>query len=239
MIWAAVGHIVGTIGGGLAEATVIERAQKVLASGESEILAVKLTGEHGVCGGTMDIFLEPIQVSTPFLVVGAGHVGLALANLGASLRFRFTLIDDRPEFVEAANACVGVKAILAGPDELGKSIQILPRSAAVVCSRGVDLDGDYLAALLRLELAQKQKFAFFGSLGSATKAAHLKAFLRKQGDLKDELHRVRLPVGLDLGSETPSEIALSILAEAQAVIQGKEPMIGPDGKNYYGSLGPS
>jgi len=237
MICAANGHHFGTVGGGLAEATVIKRACKVLASGESEIFEVHLTGEHGVCGGRMDLFLEPLQVATPFYVVGAGHVGLALAKMGSSLRFRFTLIDDRPEFIAAAKDLPGVSTLLATPDELAGQLRIAPRAAVVVCSRGVDLDGQYLAALLRLEMTQQQRFVFFGSLGSATKAAHLKTYLRDQPNLAAEMKRIRLPVGLDLGVETPAEIALSILAEAQAVVQGKVPIHDDEGRWGFRGLG--
>ncbi|MFT5232935.1 MAG: xanthine dehydrogenase accessory factor [Candidatus Krumholzibacteriia bacterium] len=237
MICTADGQNIGTVGGGLAEATIIERAQEVISSGECAIVEVKLTGEHGVCGGTMSVFLEPIHTSTPFFVIGAGHVGAALANLGSQLRFRFTLVDDRPEFLESAKSMPGVGTILAGPIDLPAKLVIPPRAAVVVCSRGVDLDGQYLAALLRLEIAQGQRFEFFGSLGSSAKAAHLKTFLRGQEDVKAQIERIRLPVGMDLGAETPGEIALSILAEAQAVIQGVQPMPGRDGGSGFRCLG--
>ncbi len=233
MIIHADGSLTGTIGGGASEALVIERAAAVLESGECQTVAINLAGEHGVCGGAMDIFLEPVQRTTPFFVVGAGHVGRAMVAVGRHLGFRFTVIDDRPELLAEAARLPGVHTLAAGPAELGARLSIPRRAAVLVCSRNHKLDAAYLEALLRLEQSGGRQFVYFGSLGSRAKAAKLRQIIGRLPELADRMTEVRLPVGIELGAESPNEIALSILAEALAVLRGVEPLAGPDGVSAY------
>jgi xanthine dehydrogenase accessory factor len=228
------GSLTGTVGGGSAEALVITTAAEVLDTGECRLLPIDLTGTHGVCGGTMEIFLEPVQRAVPFVVIGAGHVGQAVATLGRTLSFRFTLVDDRPALLAAAAAGLpGVRTILADPTTLAEHLSVPRRGAVLVCSRNHKLDAAYLEALLRLELSTGREFQFFGSLGSRAKAARLRHLLSAQPEFASRLPQVRLPVGLALGAESPAEIALSILAEAQAVLRGIAPVQLPDGTLAY------
>ncbi len=227
------GSVTGTIGGGSAEAMVIQRAVDVMASGECQTVSVDLKGSHGVCGGSMEIFLEAVQRANPFLVIGAGHVGQALVTVGRSLRFRFTVVDDRPEYLAQLDSVSGVKTLLATPAELADKLSVPRRGAVLVCSRNHQLDAEYLEALLRLEIAGEREYEFFGSLGSRAKAARLRSMLSKKEDLANRMAAVRLPVGIDIGAETPAEIALSVLAEAQAVLRGIKPVMGPDGTQAF------
>ena len=231
------GSVTGTIGGGTAEALVIASAGEVLADGECRLVPVDLAGEHGVCGGTMEIFLEPVLQATPFVVVGAGHVGQALVALGRTLSFRFTVVDDRPEFLAGVGATPGVTTILAGPAEVAARLEMPRRGAVLVCSRNHELDAGYLEALLRLESTAGRRFVFFGSLGSAAKARKLRRAVGANEELCERLAQVRLPVGIEIGAETPAEIALSVLAEAQATLRGVRPVIGADGSAAWRSRG--
>ncbi len=114
MIVRADGAVTGSIGGGAAEALVIARAADVAASGECLTVPIDLAGEQGVCGGSMEVFLEPVLRTIPFVVVGAGHVGQAMVDVGHHLGFRFTLVDDRREALAAVTS-PGVRSILAAP----------------------------------------------------------------------------------------------------------------------------
>jgi xanthine dehydrogenase accessory factor len=227
------GTLTGTVGGGSAEALVITTANEVLNDGECRLLPIDLAGQHGVCGGSMEIFLEPVQRAVPFVVVGAGHVGQAVAALGRTLRFRFTMVDDRPEILAGSANLPGVRTILAGPNELAGCLPIPRRAGVLVCSRSHQLDAAYLEALLRLEMSEGRQFVFFGSLGSRSKAAKLRKALGAYPELAARLKEVRLPVGIHLGGESPAEIALSILSEAQAVLSGIAPVDLPDGSRAY------
>jgi xanthine dehydrogenase accessory factor len=227
------GSLTGTIGGGSAEALVAERATGVLESGECQMVSIDLAGGHGVCGGSMEVFLEPVQRAAPFVVIGAGHVGQALITLGQTLSFRFTIVDDRPEFLATAGLVPGVQTILASPDELPGLLTVPRRGAVLVCSRNHQLDAGYLEVLLRMELAAERPFTFFGSLGSRAKAAKLRRMIGEFDELAERMKQVRLPVGIEMGAETPAEIALSVLAEAQAVLRGVEPVISPEGARGF------
>ncbi len=226
------GRVAGTVGGGSAEALVVARAAGVRETGQCEMVPIDLAGGHGVCGGTMQVFLEPVLRTAPFVVVGAGHVGRAVVAVGRTLGFRFTVVDDRPAMLAALGEA-GVQTILAGPDAVADALKVPPRAALFVCSRNHTLDGDYLEALIRLEQDQEQEFVFFGSLGSKAKAARLRRRLESVPELAERMGRVRLPVGINIGAETPAEIALSVLAEAQAVLRGVEPVRGSDGRLGY------
>jgi len=229
MIVHADGSVTGTVGGGAAEALIISRAAEVIESGDCQTVAVNLAGEHGVCGGAMDVFLEPVQHAIPFIVVGAGHVGRAIAGVGRALGFRFTLVDDRPEFLAAAESLSGVRMITAGPADLASRLTVPGRAAVLVCSRNHQLDAEYLEALLRMEKSSGREFLFFGALGSRNKATRIRATIGAKPELAARMDQVRLPVGLDIGAESPVEIALSILTEALAVLRGAPFVIGPDG----------
>ena len=231
------GTVTGTVGGGSAEALVIERALAALETGACEMVSIDLAGGHGVCGGSMEIFLEPVQRATPFYVIGAGHVGQALVTLGQTLSFRFTVVDDRPEFLATAALMPGVQTVLASPEELGDRLEVPRRGAVLVCSRNHKLDAGYLEALLRMEMGDERTFSFFGSLGSRAKAAKLRRMISEFPELCDRMKQVRLPVGIEVGAETPAEIALSVLAEAQAVMRGVQPVEGADGSRGFPLLG--
>jgi xanthine dehydrogenase accessory factor len=215
------GSITGSIGGGKAEAVVMAEAARVLADGICRRLELDLAGQLGVCGGKMEVFLEPVLRATPFVVIGAGHVGRALVEMGRSLAFRFTLVDDRPEFLEPLETVPGLNTVAADPDHLGGQIAVDARAAVVIASRNHELDGRYLKVLLEAEAAAGLQFGFLGVLGSRSKAAKLRKSIAQQvPDLAPRLETIQMPVGLDVGSESPPEIALSILAEALAVLRG-------------------
>ena len=215
------GSLTGSVGGGRAEAVVIAEAVKVLGDGCCRRIDLDLAGGLGVCGGQMEVFLEPVVRAVPFLVIGAGHVGRAMVELGRHLSFRFTIVDDRPEFLEPLAGSPGMGTLLAGPVELAEAVTVEPRGAVLLASRTHDLDEEYLKALLRAEISAGQEFGFLGVLGSRSKAARLRQNLNAfSDDFARRMTRVQMPVGLDIGSETPGEIALSVLAEAVAVLRG-------------------
>lgn len=221
MIVHADGSLTGSVGGGAAEARVLAEARAVLADGRCRRLVLDLAGGLGVCGGSMEVFLEPVLRGVPFLVIGAGHVGRALLELGRTLPLRLLVIDDRSEFLADLAGRPGVSTLQADPAALEAGLEIPEPGALLIASRGHELDGAYLAAVLRAERRQGRRFAYLGALGSRAKASRVKGALAGEfPELADRLAEIQFPVGLDLGAETPAEIALSILAEALAVLRG-------------------
>ncbi|MBK8165996.1 MAG: XdhC family protein [bacterium] len=230
MIIHADGHLTGSVGGGRAEAHVVAEAAQVAAGGACRTVSIDLDGDLGVCGGRMSVFLEPVLRAVPFVVIGCGHVGRALATVGRTLPFRFLLVDDRADMLVGLPAGGSLQAVACGPGELAGVLQGAAGGAVLVASRGHACDADYLEALLRAEAALSRPFAFIGLLGSRAKSARILAELADRGIGAEALARVRAPVGLDLGDETPAEIALSVLAEALAVLRGRELLRDGDGR---------
>lgn len=222
MIVHADGALTGSVGGGAAEAHVVDQAALVAADGTCRTVHIDLDGGHGVCGGRMTVFLEPVLRAVPFVVIGGGHVGRALATVGRTLPFRFLLVDDRAEILAGLEQGPGLRAIACAPAGLADALRGASGGAVLVASRGHECDAGYLEALLRAEPALGRPFAFIGLLGSRAKAARTLQELSRRGVDSAALARVRAPVGLDLGDETPAEIALSVLAEALAVLRGRE-----------------
>ena len=210
------GRIVGTIGGGCVEAEMTWRARHVIETGQAQLASYDLTpdqaGEDGlVCGGRMQVFIEPM-VGTPTLVLfGAGHVAQPLARMAKMAGFRVEVADDRAKF---ANAERFPDADLVVVDELTAAVPRLTlgrNSYAVVVTRGHKGDTEALQAVLGRELR------FVGLLGSRAKLVHVATALEERGVTKEEIAKVHCPLGLGIGAATPEEIAVSILAELIAV----------------------
>ena len=227
------GSTVGTVGGGQVEAQVIQTALKVLQSGTPRLLDLELTEEAGyLCGGHLRIYLEPVVSPPPLVIVGAGHVGLALAALAAFVGYRVTLIDDRdmPLPPEMTQAELKIIEDYGHPFE---GLNISEVTSIVIATRGHDHDLEALAAALRTSAG------YVGLLGSAKKRAAMAKALTAKGFPDDALIRVHTPVGLALGALTPEEIAVSIAAQLIAQRRNHAPkdfgpaagrrLVDPDG----------
>lgn len=201
------GTTVGTVGGGALEARVIQEAPAVLQAGTPRLLEVDLTaGEAALCGGRVSIYLEPVLPPPHLYIIGAGHVGLALAPLAVSLGFQVTLLDDRQVDLPPQLRQVRFQQI---PDYREPFAQLALAAPAyiVIASRSHQHDLEALLAALRTPAV------YIGLLGSSRKKTALAQQLTAMGLPPAELARVFIPVGLDLGAVTPAEIAVSIAAQ--------------------------
>lgn len=209
MLIHANGATVGTIGGGEMEARVIHEASLALESGQPRQLAYSLldaaAGDPGVCGGAVEIFLEPHMPQTTVYVIGVGHVGRAVAELARWLGFRVTAWDDRSELAAGSVAEVEVQS---GPFEAALDLfPIDAQTLVVMTTRNVQLDVQILPVLLASEAP------FIGLMGSTRRWEITRQKLTEAGHVAADLDRVRSPIGIDINAETPAEIAVSILAE--------------------------
>ncbi len=289
------GALAGTIGGGLLEARVRERASAVLRTGRAEVLGLRLNAKEladdgMICGGSVDVVLarwepahadlarvaadalagrspavlvtrwgpggEPVRLGlwtgsawvgrepddpavreaaaqvlaggdprfrhgdgggllaelldrelAPLVVLGAGHVGRALARVAATADFEVTVVDDRPEFADP-KALPWASRVLCRP--LAGAIEAVspgPDAFVVVCTRG------HLGDAVCAEEALRSPVRYVGVIGSRRKRAATLKRLREAGVPEERLAALRLPVGLDLGAETPGEIAVAVVAE--------------------------
>ena len=212
------GRVEGTIGGGEMESRVMAEARAALADGQPRIMHYSLVdpkaGDPGVCGGEVEIFVEPLFSAPTVLVVGAGHVGRAVAHLAKWLGFRVAVADDRPDFANAESA-PGADAYLSVPlAELPKQLEIRPDTYIVLSTRNMGIDVEGLPALLETPAG------YIGVIGSRRRWASAMQALEAKGVSRENLARVHSPMGLELNAETPEEIAVSILAEIIMIRNG-------------------
>ncbi len=222
MLVHADGRIVGTIGGGCLEAEMTWRAREAIEGRRPRLVSYDLTpdqaGEDGlVCGGRMQVFIEPIEAVPVLCLFGAGHVAQPLARMAKACGFRVEVLDDRVKFANAERFpgadLIVVEEFASGAEKM----TLGPSSYAVVVTRGHKGDADALRAVLGRGLR------FVGLLGSRPKVVHIFAALRESGVAPLDLAAVHAPLGLEIGAQTPEEIAVSILAEMIAVRRGVDP----------------
>lgn len=197
--------LVGTVGGGEWERRCIDAALQALERGTPLRLAAHLTRDLGMCcGGAMDAYIEPLATQARLHVFGAGHVGQALVEVVAGLDFDVHVYDERDEWLND-DRFTGVTAHVGDPR---RALPVLTeRDYAVVLTHSHALDQDLVEALL------PQAFAYLGMIGSRPKVAKFLVRFRAAGLDEGLFSRLSAPVGLDIGAETPHEIAISIAAE--------------------------
>ena len=213
-VWGS-GRTLGTVGGGDLEAVVVRDARALLAAGNSVLREYSLHGADpqsvGVCGGRVQVFIHLLRPAERVLIAGAGHVAQPLAQLAGQAGFRVVVVDDRPEFL-TAERFPGADTLLVTFPELRSQVPLDSFTSAVVVTRSHEHDLVVLRQLL------DQPLAYLGAMGSRTKVRQMFQRLRDEGYSAEQLQRVRAPIGLDIGAETPEELAVSIVAE---LIQAK------------------
>jgi xanthine dehydrogenase accessory factor len=171
-------------------------------------LTAKEAEEVGmVCGGELEVFIEPILTPSTLYLFGGGHISLPLAKIGKLLGFKIAVIDDRAEFANT-DRFPEADVILAG--DFTKSfpkLKIDKSSYIVIVTRGHQHDE------LVLEWAVGTLAKYVGMIGSKTKVKTIFSHLLARGISKEKLDRVHAPIGLEIEAQTPEEIAVSILAE--------------------------
>ncbi|NMR18955.1 XdhC family protein [Cellulomonas fimi] len=221
---AADGTCVGTVGGGAVERAVLEALGAMLAAmgteagtgvgaAKHEVRTFELGPELGMCcGGRLDVMLEPVVGVVPCLVVGGGHVATELAPMLARLGFDVTVVDSREAWA-APDRLAGVHTAVGPVEEVGGPVD--PAGVCLVMTHDHALDQK------AIEWALRRGFAFVGAVGSRAKAARTRYRLEAAGFPAEDLARVRMPLGVDVGARLPEEIAVSIAAEMVAWKRGK------------------
>jgi xanthine dehydrogenase accessory factor len=224
------GSIEGSVGGGEMEARVITAAQTCMESGSPELLYYELShpehGDPGVCGGQMEVYVEPINPNEQVIVYGAGHVGRAVAELADWLGFDVLLADDRAEMIDELEG-IELDTLVVSADKLGEEAPVHSRTAVVMTTRNIGVDGDALPGLLDSEAV------YIGVIGSRRRWETAKKKLLEKGADAAKLERVVSPIGLEIQAETPEEIAVSVMAEVIMVLRGGDgkPMSGGKGQD--------
>lgn len=209
------GTQIGTVGGGAMEVRVIDEARAALSEGRTRLVEYRLLdpdkGDPGVCGGEVNIYLEPYMPPHTVLVIGCGHVGKAVIDLAHWLGYRTIAVDDRagmisPEALPSADVRIG-GTVAEALDE----VEVTPDTSVIVVSRSVDIDVDAIPLLLATPAR------YIGVMGSARRWQVAEKRLVAAGVEEGDLTRIHNPIGIELKAETLEEIAVSILAEVIAV----------------------
>lgn len=213
------GTSVGTVGGGCAEAEVWQAAKGVMDSGRPKVLKFELTEDDAekdglVCGGTVEVFVEPILPDPQVVILGAGHLGQAIAEASHRVGFKVIVLDDRESFANK-DRFPQAEQVAAAPFETAlDSVKVNPDSFVLVVTRGHKYDQ------LALENALKTGARYIGLVGSRRKIQIIVQNLLNKGIPAEAFRNLYAPIGLEIGSETPEEIAISVVAEFLAIIKG-------------------
>jgi xanthine dehydrogenase accessory factor len=221
MLVYADGRTVGTIGGGCYEHDALGKAREAIRTRKAVTAKYDLNDDFAeetglVCGGQMEVFIEPIEAPPALYVFGAGHVGFYLARVASEAGFEVHVVDDRAAFANRERFPFAASIVVDDIPAWLAATTLAPTAYAVVVTRGHRNDLDAMAALATRE------FRYLGLIGSRAKVARIyDQLLSEERVTFEQLSRVHAPIGLDIGAVTPQEIAVSIAAELIAIRRGR------------------
>jgi xanthine dehydrogenase accessory factor len=215
------GSIAGTIGGGCVEAEVWQAAREVIAQEKPRTLSFDLNQDPKyasglVCGGTLEIFIEPLLLVPLLYIFGAGHVSFELFKAARNAGFDCIVTDDRDNYANSERFPNALEVIARDFDEAFKVIAPSESSYIVIATRGHRDD------MRVLRWAVQTPARYIGMIGSRRKAITVFRELTREGLNPELFERVHSPVGLDIGAITPEEIAVSIVGELIAIRRDAE-----------------
>jgi xanthine dehydrogenase accessory factor len=205
------GTIMGTIGGGCVEAEVWAAAKDVLKQEAPRKMTFNLNNEASydnglICGGTLEVFVEPILPQPMLYIFGGGHISIALAQATQPAGFQIGIVDDREQFANKDRFPMASE-IYTSFDEAFEKIQPNASTYLVIVTRGHRDD------MRVLKWAVGTKARYIGMIGSKRKVISVYRALEREGVAPEAFERVHAPMGLEIGALTPQEIAISIAAE--------------------------
>ncbi|HZW92343.1 MAG TPA: XdhC/CoxI family protein [Candidatus Eremiobacteraceae bacterium] len=210
------GSIVGTIGGGCVEADVWQAAREVMESEKSRTLTFDLNQDPKydtglVCGGTLEVFVEPVLPPALLYIFGAGHVAVNLCKVAANAGFDPIITDDRSSYATQERFPAAREVRVLDFDDATRSLEPNETSFIVIVTRGHRDD------MRILRWAVQSRARYIGMIGSKRKVIGIFNTLRNEGVPAHLFDRVHAPIGIDIGAVTPEEIAVAITAELIAI----------------------
>jgi len=206
------GSIAGTIGGGCVEAEVWQAAREVMEEEKPRSLTFNLNNNPKydtglVCGGTLEVFIEPVLPPALLYIFGAGHVAFSLYKIAATAGFEVTVIDDRESYANQERFPAAREVIADDFDAVTARLHVPEGSYIVIVTRGHRDD------MRVLRWAVNMRARYLGMIGSKRKTISIYKELEKEGIAAEKFANVHAPVGLEIGAVTPEEIAVAIVAE--------------------------
>lgn len=204
------GKVIGTVGGSVAELQLIEQALQAIKEGKPRTVKMPLP----VCGGVITCFINVFQAPQTFVLIGGGHVAQPMSKIAKMLGFRVVVVDDRHEYASRERFPEADQLVV---DDWEKAIDVanIDENSYVVI---LTYAGEYDELALRKVI--NSKAAYIGMISSKSKAKAILSRLRRDEVSDELLRRVVAPIGLDIGAETPTEIAISTMA--QIIMQRKK-----------------
>ncbi len=224
------GSIVGTIGGGCVEAEVWQAAREVMEEERPRTLTFNLNNNPKydtglVCGGTLEVFVEPVLPPALLYIFGAGHVAHNLYKVARIAGFDVTVVDDRESYANRERFPDAQEVVVADFKDVPSKLVVRERAYIVIVTRGHRDDMNVL------RWAVNTNARYLGMIGSRRKTISIYSELQKEGISPDVFAQVHAPVGLEIGAVTPEEIAVAIVAEMIAVRRGTQPNVAS--KQYH------
>ncbi|HBG60846.1 MAG: hypothetical protein A2Y03_07525 [Omnitrophica WOR_2 bacterium GWF2_38_59] len=207
------GSLFGTIGGGSNEKKAREECLKAIKQKRSTLFTYDLLGKKGqpICGGQIKVFIEPFTKKNKLVICGGGHIALPLSAIGKMLNFEVSVIDARKEFSRKKRFPHIDKVIFSDQAKYLAKLPIDQNTFIIIVTHGHEFDYDCLKAVVR------SNAAYIGVISSKLKRTKFLAQLKKEGVDQKYLKKIKIPVGIDIGAQTPEEIAISIAAEIISV----------------------
>lgn len=228
------GSTLGTIGGGCTEAEVWREALNVMREETPKTLYFELMEDEPtesglLCGGTMEVYIEPILPDPIVYIFGAGHISQSLCRVLKGVGFNVAVIDDRANYANKERFPEADQILVDEFESVVKKLEVNPSSYIVIVTRGHRYDQ------LITQWAVQTDAKYIGLLGSRRKFKIIFENIEAAGMPRESLERVYAPIGVEIGSETPEEIAISIAAEIIAVRKNRDPRQIKKKKVYWGS----
>ncbi len=179
-------------------------ARSALESGVFKVVEIFHPGQPD---RSATVMVDPYLPSPELVILGGGHIALPLSKLGKLLGYRVAVVDDRPEFASQARFPEADRVICCSFEAIAEKLDFGPRSSVVIVTRGHQHDLDCLRQVMAFPLA------YLGMIGSRRRIRMVRQQLAEEGFPERRLDAVHMPIGLDIGAQTPEEIAVSIAAE--------------------------
>ncbi len=226
------GSMVGTIGGGCVEAEVWNAAREVIETEKPRHLNFNLGQDAAydnglICGGQLDVFIEPVTPIPSAYIFGAGHISKSLSKVAALAGFRTAVIDNREQFANRDRFPDADEVIAAEYEEVFPKLEINESAYLVIVTRGHRDD----MRILRWAIDTPARY--IGMIGSKRKAINVIKELEKEGIPRERFERVHSPMGLEVGAITPEEIAVSVVAEMIGMRRNAQPGWNPLSKSVF------
>ncbi len=225
------GSIVGTIGGGCVEAEVWQAAREVMEEEKPRSLTFNLNNNPKydtglVCGGTLEVFIEPVLPPALLYIFGAGHVAFNLYKVAMIAGFDVIVVDDRESYANRERFPDAREVIADDFDRVTERLQVPDAAYIVIVTRGHRDD------MRILRWAVNANTRYLGMIGSQRKTISIYKELQNEGIPSEKFANVHAPVGLEIGAVTPEEIAVAIVAEMIAVRRHTSPNVAGKAYNY-------